>query len=471
MLAYRKLSAKLLARQFSSKSSAVPEYPIGQLDNGIKVITSPYPCHFAGVGAYLKAGSRFEPSELSGVSHLMDRLSFKSTLQNSQEDMEQKLLALGGNYQCESSRETMIYQASTFHRDIDTMVSLISQTITEPKILPEEVSEQVEAAHYELQEVYQTPDLLLPELAHTAAFSTGLGNPLMIPEENLPLVTPALVWQYRHLFFRPERLALSFIGMSHEQSMDLANHHFGGFKTQTDPTTESHLPKLDTGRSNYVGGEVCVPLPPPVGNLPQFHHCQVLFRSPGVNDEDVYAVATLQTLLGGGGSFSAGGPGKGMYSRLYTQVLNQYGYIESCMAVNHSYSDDGLFGITCSSIPEAARYIPYIIASQLALLFTPNALTKVEVERAKNQLRSQLLMNLESRMVEMEDAGRQVEMNGTKLSVDFMVEQINNLTVRDLQKVAQKVLTGSRPTIVMMGDRENFGDVRSVVQQFGLGSK
>ena len=160
-----------------------------------------------------------------------------------------------------------------------------------------------------------------------------------------------------------------------------------------------------------------------------------------------------------------------MYSRLYTQVLNQYGYIESCMAVNHSYSDDGLFGITCSSIPEAARYIPYIIASQLALLFTPNALTKVEVERAKNQLRSQLLMNLESRMVEMEDAGRQVEMNGKKLSVDFMVEQINNLTVRDLQRVAQKVLTGSRPTIVMMGDRENFGDVRSVVQQFGLGAK
>ena len=28
----------------------------------------------------------------------------------------------------------------------------------------------------------------------------------------------------------------------------------------------------------------------------------------------------LNTLMGGGGSFSAGGPGKGMYTRLYLQV-------------------------------------------------------------------------------------------------------------------------------------------------------
>lgn len=30
-------------------------------------------------------------------------------------------------------------------------------------------------------------------------------------------------------------------------------------------------------------------------------------------------MTVLNTLLGGGGSFSAGGPGKGMYSRLYTR--------------------------------------------------------------------------------------------------------------------------------------------------------
>jgi len=32
----------------------------------------------------------------------------------------------------------------------------------------------------------------------------------------------------------------------------------------------------------------------------------------------------LNVLMGGGESFSVGGPGKGMYSRLYTNVLNKY---------------------------------------------------------------------------------------------------------------------------------------------------
>jgi hypothetical protein len=40
---------------------------------------------------------------------------------------------------------------------------------------------------------------------------------------------------------------------------------------------------------------------------------------------DIYALCVLQMLMGGGSSFSSGGPGKGMYSRLYSRVLNQHG--------------------------------------------------------------------------------------------------------------------------------------------------
>jgi processing peptidase subunit alpha len=39
------------------------------------------------------------------------------------------------------------------------------------------------------------------------------------------------------------------------------------------------------------------------------------------------AMTVLNTLMGGGGSFSAGGPGKGMYSRLYTRVLNRHAWV------------------------------------------------------------------------------------------------------------------------------------------------
>ena len=80
-----------------------------------------------------------------------------------------------------------------------------------------------------------------------------------------------------------------------------------------------------------------------------------LIRNHGLLDDDLYALATLQKLLGGGSSFSAGGPGKGMFSRLYTKVLNKYPFVENCMSFNHSYIDSGIFGITLSLVPEAAH--------------------------------------------------------------------------------------------------------------------
>lgn len=65
-----------------------------------------------------------------------------------------------------------------------------------------------------------------------------------------------------------------------------------------------------------------------------------------------------------------------------------------------------------------------------------------EVSRAKNQLRSSLLMNLESRMVELEDLGRSVQVHGHKIPVREMCARIEALTVDDLKRVAGMVVGG-----------------------------
>ena len=67
-------------------------------------------------------------------------------------------------------------------------------------------------------------------------------------------------------------------------------------------------------------------------------------------------------LLGGGGSFSAGGPGKGMYSRLYLNVLNRHHWMYSATAYNHSYADSGVFCINASSDPsQVSIELPIVI--------------------------------------------------------------------------------------------------------------
>lgn len=243
--------------------------------------------------------------------------------------------------------------------------------------------------------------------------------------------------------------------------------------------------------AHYTGGYLSLPSIPPPPNpvLPRLSYIHLAFEAFSIASQDIYALATLQTLLGGGGSFSAGGPGKGMYSRLYTNVLNQYYWCDSCAAFNHSYTDSGLFGISASCSPDKVSQMLEVMCRELAALCSEgghNALQQGEVQRAKNQLRSSLLMNLESRMVELEDLGRQVQMHGSKIGVKEMCSIIDNLTVEDLRRVARVVVKGlvenkgygsGAPTVVIQEGQEEgktlkpfqWGEIQERIARWHLG--
>ena len=85
------------------------------LPNGLRVASESLPGSFAGIGVYIDAGSRYENDALRGVSHIIDRLAFKSTHSRTADEMLEKMEMLGGNIQCASSRESLMYQSATFN--------------------------------------------------------------------------------------------------------------------------------------------------------------------------------------------------------------------------------------------------------------------------------------------------------------------------------------------------------------------
>lgn len=104
-----------------------------------------------------------------------------------------------------------------------------------------------------------------------------------------------------------------------------------------------------------------------------------------------------------------------MYSRLYTHILNHYPQIDHCASFHHIYSDSSLFGLFASFVPAASgarggntpsQIIPYLVNQLSLMMYTP--IPQEELNRAKNQLKSSLMMALESRAIEVEDLGRQV---------------------------------------------------------------
>ncbi|RCH78048.1 Mitochondrial-processing peptidase subunit alpha, partial [Rhizopus stolonifer] len=380
-----------IVQEYSKASTGLCK--ITTLPNGIRVTSENTPGHFSAVGVYVDAGSRYETAKTRGVSHILDRLAFKSTKNRSADEIVAELESLGGNIMCSSSRESVMYQSAIFSQDLSRVLSLFSDVVCHPTIAPIEVEEQRQTALYEIEEIWSKPEMILPEILHTVAYEGNtLGNPLLCPPDSLQSMTPELIQDYKQTWYRPERMVIAACGAEHDKVVDLACQYFGDVPRSTENldsvTTHLEVLKKQSERSQkkslmqsllhrkphtpldiatepalYTGGTQLLEMG--AGSDVFLNHVYLAFEGVSIDDPDIYALTTLQILLGGGGSFSAGGPGKGMYSRLFTNVLNQHYWVESCQAFNHCYTDSGLFGIAGSCQPEYTNALVEVICREL----------------------------------------------------------------------------------------------------------
>jgi len=56
----------------------------------------------------------------------------------------------------------------------------------------------------------------------------------------------------------------------------------------------------------------------------------------------------MNTIIGSATAFSSGGPGKGMYCRAVTELMQQHNFVDSASSINSHFTDSGLFGMTVS---------------------------------------------------------------------------------------------------------------------------
>lgn len=116
-------------------------------------------------------------------------------------------------------------------------------------------------------------------------------------------------------------------------------------------------------------------------------------------------LCVLNTMMGGGFSFSAGGPGKGMYTRLYQNILNSYATCHAASVFASFYNNSGLFGVYAAAPADHMSSIVKAIVNEMKNM--GKNISDAELNRAKSQLTTSLLFNLESRSILFEDIGRQ----------------------------------------------------------------
>lgn len=236
-------------------------------------------------------------------------------------------------------------------------------------------------------------------------------------------------------------------GIEHEHLVSLAEQYFGHLQPSSMSSSNNGIIE-----SIYTGGSHKQTLTTQDG----FTKIALAFPTGGWHSKDLVPSCVLQTLLGGGSSFSAGGPGKGMYSRLYRQVLNRYYWAESCEAFTAFHSESGLLGISGSTTPTKAGDMTQVLVEHFMRL-AMDYVEDEELDRARNMLKCNVLTQLESRLVLFEDVGRQILTYDKREGSHEMCEKIDAVTKDDIRNLAKKSIIGMKPTLCAVGD-----DVRYV---------
>uniref|UniRef100_A0A6J0TSU2 Alpha-MPP n=1 Tax=Pogona vitticeps TaxID=103695 RepID=A0A6J0TSU2_9SAUR len=431
------------------------ETRVTTLENGLQVASQNKFGQFCTVGILINSGSRYEAKYIGGVSHFLEKLAFSSTARFSNKD--EILLTLekhGGICDCQASRDTTMYAVSADARGLDTVVSLLADVVLQPRLSDEEIERTRMAIRFELEDLNMRPDPepLLTEMIHAAAYRENtVGLNRFCPAENVDKIDRKVLHSYLRNYYTPSRMVLAGVGMEHEDLVECARKYLLG----VEPVWGSgKATEVDRSLAQYTGGILKLekdmsdvslgPTP-----IPELTHIMIGLESCSFLEEDFIPFAVLNMMMGGGGSFSAGGPGKGMFTRLYLNVLNRHHWMYNATSYHHSYEDTGLLCIHASADPRQVRDMVEIITREFVLM--AGAVGEVELERAKTQLKSMLMMNLESRPVIFEDVGRQVLATGTRKLPHELCVLIGKVSAEDIRRVVTKMLR-NKPAVAALGD-------------------
>ncbi len=331
---------------------------------------------------------------------------------------------------------------------------MLRDAVMTPEFSESDLEYEKQSIMFEHEELMDKPDKFVMEDLMATAFPCPLGNPAVPPPEAVREISLAKLEAFRQRYVTGPGVAVAATGMEFGELVRASEKLFGGLASSKPVRA---LPLV------YRPGERRIVEDPdwkarqPTGS-DETTRIVIGFAAPSLTARDFYAVSVLMALMGGGSSFSSGGPGKGMYSRLYTRALNRWQFCQEIKAFLQPFEDISLFGISSKTDPPASVSMVEVIVSEL--LLATHDISDEEFVRGRNKLKSDMFMDLESRIVQIDDVIRQVLLWNKRVTAAEHAQKIDAVTKEDVMRVARHILQGA-PVVVAHGPKASVDVVAS----------
>ena len=343
------------------------------LKNGIQVITEEVPnVHSVSIGIWVEAGSRNESRKENGISHFIEHMLFKGTKRRSARQIAKEIDSVGGVLNAFTSKEFSSFYAKVLSAHLPVALDLLFDLYLNSTFSSEEMEKERQVIVQEISMVEDTPDEYIHDLFSESFWPRHpLGFPILGRLETIGQMNRARLKEFFvHHYLEVEPIIVAAGKLKHEDLLHPVEKMLG----RVSPRSKRRLSRP--------------PRPHPqifVKNrkLEQVH---LLLGTQGLSATHPkrYVFSILNTVFGGG-----------MSSRLFQEIREDRGLAYSVYSFLSSFKDSGMMGVYVGTGEETLSPVLKIILREMKKL-AEDALKPKELRSAKEQLKGNLLLSLES---------------------------------------------------------------------------
>jgi predicted Zn-dependent peptidase len=400
---------------------------VTKLPSGLTVITDSMPhLETAALGVWAGVGGRDEKPDEHGISHLLEHMAFKGTARRTSREIVEEIEAVGGDLNAGTSTETTAYYARVLKADVSLALDVLSDILTEPSFVPDELEREKNVIVQEIGAAQDTPDDVVFEHLNELCYpDQPMGRSLLGTAKTLKGFDRDSLRGYLSTHYHGPDMVVSAAGaVDHKQIVAESAERFAAFEGTPAPKPQPAV--FGPGGSRVVHRD-----------LEQAHLTLALEGVPQA-DPSLFSLQVFSNTLGGG-----------MSSRLFQEVREKRGLCYSIYTFHAPYADTGFFGLYTGTDPSDAPEMMEVIVD--IINESVETLTEAEIARAKAQMKAGLLMALESCSSRAEQLARHILAYGRPLTVEELVARIDAVSVDSSRDAARQLLARSRPAVVALG--------------------
>lgn len=389
------------------------------------------------LGIWVKVGARHETAEKIGISHFLEHMFFKGTKKRTARDIAVDIDSLGGDLNAFTSREQTAYYVKVLDEYHDRGIELLTDVFLHSTYAEEEIEKEKGVIKEEIKMIEDTPDDYIHDLfSKTVWGETGLGQPVLGRRDTIKEITRNDLVSHVRKYYGTADTVISCAGnFDADYVMGRLNHFFGSLRSGTEPKTIS---------PTVFGNGIVVHNK----DLSEAHLCIGIEGLP-YSSEERFTISLLNTILGASVS-----------SRLFQEIREKKGYAYSIYSYLSSYLDTGYWAVYAGTGRKKAAIVAELIIKELKGLHA--TLTEEEFRRAKDQLKGNLVLALESTSSKMQSIARQEIYYGRHYTQHEIMNKIEEVSLAQAKELAEKLIS-CRPMAVTALGQVNDADFRGLI--------